>query len=422
MKILVVGGGGREHAVVKKLVGDGRELFCAPGNAGIEALARCVPIRATDIDGMVNFCKEQKIDLCFVTPDDPLVLGMVDAMESAGIRAFGPSKLAAEIEGSKAFSKDMMSKYAIPTADYEVFTSSTHAVDYIKKKSTYPIVIKASGLALGKGVIIAQNESEATRAILDMIDGGVFGASGAQVVIEEFLVGQEVSVLAFTDGNCVRPMVSARDHKRAYDGDMGLNTGGMGTIAPNPYYTKDMEERAMREIFIPTINAMNDMGRRFKGILYFGLILTESGPKVIEYNCRLGDPEAQVCLPLLKTDLLQIIEAIMDERLADIDIEYSTDCAICVVMASGGYPTQYVKGKEIHGLNTDGSCDTMEIFHSGTAKRDGAFVTNGGRVLGLVHMDKTASAAQEYIYSHIDEISFEGSFYRNDIGGKRRGI
>lgn len=420
MKILVVGGGGREHATVKSLCKEGRQLFCAPGNAGIANLATCVNIKTNDIDGIVNFAVNEKIDLAIVSQDEPLVLGMVDALEKAGIRAFGPNKAAAIIEGSKAFSKDLMKKYNIPTAYYEKFTDSKKAVEYVKNQNKYPTVIKASGLALGKGVIIAQSFEEAAQAITEMLDGGKFGESGSEIVIEEFLVGTEVSVLAFTDGKCVKPMISSKDHKRAFDGDEGLNTGGMGVIAPNPAYTAEVEKQAWEKIFIPTMNAMNAEGRTFKGVLYFGLIITADGPKVIEYNCRLGDPEAQVCLSLLKTDLLSIMEAVIDEKLSDIKVENAEGAAIVVMMCSGGYPESYEKGKEIKGLDKNGQNSAFDyVFHSGTAAKDGKYLSNGGRVLGFVALGKDLAYAQQRVYSNIDKVSFEKSFYRTDIGGKR---
>ena len=420
MKILVVGGGGREHATIKALVGEGRQLFCAPGNAGIANLATCVDIKTNDIEGIVKFATEEKIDLAIVSQDEPLVLGMVDALQAAGIRAFGPNKAAAIIEGSKAFSKDMMKKYGIPTAAYEKFTDSEKAIEYVKQQNTYPAVIKASGLALGKGVIIAQNFEEAKEAIVEMLDGGKFGESGSEIVIEEFLTGTEVSVLAFTDGHCVRPMISSKDHKRAHDGDEGLNTGGMGVIAPNPAYTKEIEKQAYETILIPTIKAMKAEGRTFKGVLYYGLIITDKGPKVIEYNCRFGDPEAQVCLTLLKTDLLTIMNAVIDEKLSEIEVENEDGAAIIVMMCSGGYPEKYEKGKEITGLDENGQNDAFEyVYHSGTAKKDGKYYSNGGRVLGFVAKGKDIKDAQNNVYSNIDKVSFEKSFYRNDIGGKR---
>ncbi len=420
MKILVVGGGGREHAILKSLAGEGRQLFCAPGNAGIANLATCVDIKINDLEGIVKFATEEKIDLALVSQDEPLVLGMVDALQEAGIRTFGPNKNAAIIEGSKAFSKDLMKKYNIPTAGYEKFTDSAKAVEYVKEQNSYPTVIKASGLALGKGVIIAQDFEEAKEAIVEMLDGGKFGESGSEIVIEEFLTGPEVSVLAFTDGKCVRPMISSKDHKRAFDNDQGLNTGGMGVIAPNPAYTPEVEKEAWEKILIPTIEAMNAEGRTFKGVLYYGLMITPKGPKVIEYNCRFGDPEAQVCLSLLKTDLLEIVNAVIDERLEEIEVVNEDGAAIIVMMCSGGYPENYEKGKEITGLDEKGQNDSFYyVFHSGTKMADGKYLSNGGRVLGFVAKGKDIADAQNNVYSNIDKVSFEKSFYRHDIGGKR---
>lgn len=418
MKILVVGGGGREHATVKSLCGEGRQIFCAPGNGGIGALATCVPIDAMDIEAMVDFCKKEHIDLCVVSPDDPLVAGMVDAMEASGIRAFGPNKAAALIEGSKAFSKDLMQKYNIPTAKYKTFTDSQEAIAFVEELDQYPIVIKASGLALGKGVIIAENFTQAKMAIYEMIDNGLFGESSSEIVVEEFLMGTEVSVLAFTDGKSVKPLTSAKDHKRIFDGDRGPNTGGMGCIAPNPAYTPALEARAMEEIFLPTIEAMNKEGRKFKGVLYFGLILTEEGPKVIEYNCRFGDPEAQVCLALLETDLLKIMNAVIDERLDQVDIQCKPGAAAVVMLVSGGYPEKYEKGKLISGLGRDGQHSDFYVFHSGTLLKNGDYYTNGGRVLGLTYVAPTLPEALGHIYKNTHKITFEKSFYRKDIGGK----
>ncbi len=420
MKILVVGGGGREHAIIWKIAQSKKvsKIYCAPGNGGIAELAECVNIGATDIYNMVEFAKKEKIDCVFVAPDDPLVLGMVDAMEEAGIRAFGPRKDAAIIEGSKAFSKNLMKKYNIPTAGYEVFTDSESAIEYVKK-GTFPTVIKADGLALGKGVIIANNLEEATEAIKDMIDDKKFGDSGSRVVIEEFLTGPEVSVLAFTDGKTVVPMVSAQDHKRAYDNDEGLNTGGMGTFSPSRLYDDAKAKECMENIFIPTINAMNAEGRTFKGVLYFGLMMTNNGVKVIEYNCRFGDPETQVVLPRLKTDLVEIMEAVIDERLSEINIEWADNAAVCVVMASGGYPVSYKKGYEISGLDKVSKMEDMVVFHAGTALDDGKVVTSGGRVLGVTAVSDNLDMAIKKAYEGVAEISFTDEFHRNDIGIKK---
>ena len=419
MKILVVGGGGREHTIVWKISQSPKveKIYCAPGNGGIAALAECVDISATDIDGIVKFAKEKEIDLAVVAPDDPLVLGMVDALEKEGIRAFGPRKNAAIIEGSKVFSKELMKKYGIPTAGYEVFTDSKSAIEYVKK-GTFPTVIKAEGLALGKGVIIAQNEQEAVDGIREIMDDKKFGESGNRVVIEEFLTGPEVSVLAFTDGKTVKPMVSAQDHKRAYDHDKGPNTGGMGTFSPSRLYDEAKAEECMKNIFLPTIKAMSAEGRPFKGVLYFGLMMTEKGVKVIEYNCRFGDPETQVVLPRLKTDLADIMEAVIDEKLDSINIEWEDNAAVCVVMASGGYPVSYKKGYEISGIAEAEAVGGITVFHAGT-KLDGEKVlTNGGRVLGVTATAKTLDDAIAKAYNGVEKISFTDEFHRTDIGVK----
>jgi phosphoribosylamine--glycine ligase len=418
MKILVIGGGGREHAIVRKLLESPRvsKLYCAPGNGGISKDAECVPIAVTDISGVVKFATENAIDIVFVAPDDPLAAGMVDELQKAGIRAFGPTAKAAEIESSKVFSKNLMKKYHIPTAGYEVFDDPSKVLEYIAAQNTYPTVIKADGLALGKGVIIAENYEEAKEAVKTIMEDKKFGASGNRVVVEEFLTGPEVSVLAFTDGKCVRPMVSSKDHKRALDGNQGLNTGGMGTISPNPFYTPEIAEVCMKTIFLPTIHAMNEEGRPFKGCLYFGLMLTKDGPKVIEYNSRFGDPETQVVFPRLKTDLVDILEAVIDERLEEQNIEWSDEACACVVMASGGYPAAYKKGIEIHGLNADGQVDGVTVFHAGTECKDGKFYTNGGRVLGVTALGKTLDEALARAYSGVEKIHFDGAHYRHDIG------
>ena len=420
MKILVVGGGGREHTIVWKVAQSDKvsKIYCAPGNGGISKLAECVDISATDIDSMVAFAKEKEIDLVMVAPDDPLVLGMVDAMEAAGIRAFGPRKNAAIIEGSKVFSKDLMKKYNIPTAGYEVFCDSKSAIEYLKAQNSYPAVIKAEGLALGKGVIIALNEEEAIDGIHEIMDDKKFGDSGNRVVIEEFLTGPEVSVLAFTDGKTVKPMVSAQDHKRAYDNDKGPNTGGMGTFSPSRLYDDAKAKECMENIFIPTINAMNAEGRPFKGVLYFGLMMTEKGVKVIEYNCRFGDPETQVVLPRLKTDLVDIMEAVVDEKLADIDIEWADNAAVCVVMASGGYPASYEKGHLISGIDDAEAMGNVTVFHAGTKLTADGFTNVGGRVLGVTATDDDLDLAIKRAYEAVGKISWKDEFHRNDIGVK----
>ncbi len=415
MKVAVIGGGGREHAIVKSLKknSDIDALYCIPGNGGIASEALCVDISATDIDGVVSFCVDNGIDFTAVIPDDPLALGLVDRLEEKGIRCFGPSAKAAEIESSKVFAKGMMRDFGIPTAKYEVFSDAVEAKRYIEATGKYPTVIKADGLALGKGVIIAENRDEAFAAIDKIMVDLAFGKSGSRVVVEEFLTGPEVSVLSFTDGKTIVPMVSSMDHKRALDGDKGLNTGGMGTIAPNPFYTPAIQAECMEKIFIPTVRAMNSLGREFKGCLYFGLMITEDGPKVIEYNCRFGDPETQVVLPLLKTDLFEIMKAVREERLSEIDIEFSEECACCVIAASGGYPGSYKKGIPIN-IEKDLCCD---YFHAGTAlKNDGTLVTSGGRVLGVTATAPTLEQAVSKVYDGISHVSFDGMFYRRDIG------
>ena len=418
MKILVVGGGGREHAVIRKLRESPRveKIYCAPGNGGIGCDAVNVPIAATDIPAMVDFAKQNGMDLVCVTPDDPLAAGMVDALADAGIRAFGPNKAAAQIEASKVFSKNLMQKYNIPTADYAVFHDPAETLSYIKARGKYPVVVKADGLALGKGVIIAQDEAEAADAVKTIMEDKVFGKSGNQVVVEEFLTGPEVSVLAFTDGTTLKPMVSSKDHKRALDGDKGKNTGGMGTISPNPYYTDAIAEQCMNEIFMPTLRAMQAEGRPFHGCLYFGLMLTPDGPKVIEYNSRFGDPEAQVVLPRLETDLVDIMEATIDGTLDKLDIRWKPGACACVVMASGGYPGSYPKGIEIHGLDANGQVEGATIYHAGTKLENGKFYTNGGRVLGVTCTGATLDEALQKAYAAVSKITWDGVQYRHDIG------
>lgn len=418
MKILVIGGGGREHAIIRKLKESpqAEKIFCAPGNGGISCDAECVDIKVSDIAGVVEFSKANGIDLVFVAPDDPLAAGMVDALENAGIAAFGPRANAAIIESSKVFSKNLMKKYHIPTAGYEVFDNSEKALHYIKESNQYPVVVKADGLALGKGVIIAADYHEAEQAVQSIMEDKIFGASGNQIVIEEFITGPEVSVLAFTDGKSMKPMVSSKDHKRALDNDKGLNTGGMGTISPNPYYDDKMAELCMKTIFLPTMDAMNAEGRPFKGCLYFGLMLTKDGPKVIEYNSRFGDPETQVVLPRLKTDFVDVLMAVVEERLQDQPIEWSTDAAACVVMASKGYPASYPKGLEITGFNSNGQIDGATVYHAGTVHKDGKFYTNGGRVLGVTALGKDLNEALKKAYDGVSKIHFDGAHYRHDIG------
>lgn len=416
MKVMVAGGGGREHAIIKSLKKSNKidKIYALPGNGGIASDAECVDIKATDIDSAVDFAVKNGIDFAVVAPDDPLVLGMVDALEEKGIKCFGPRKNAAIIEGSKVFAKNLMKKYNIPTASYEVFTDASKAVEYLEKTS-YPTVIKADGLALGKGVIIAQNFAEAKDAVKSIMEDKVFGKSGNEIVVEEFLEGPEVSVLAFTDGNVVVPMVSSMDHKRAKDNDEGLNTGGMGTIAPNPYYTKKIADECYGKIFVPTIEAMKKEGREFSGCLYFGLMLTKKGPYVIEYNCRFGDPETQVVLPLLKSDLFEIMLKISDKNLKKEDVQFMDKSAACVVMASDGYPVSYEKGFEITlpALDKD-----EEIYIAGAKKKDGKIVTDGGRVLGAVKVADTLKDAVDGAYALAEKIHFENAYMRSDIGKK----
>lgn len=415
MKIAVVGGGGREHAIIKKIKENKSvtEIYALPGNGGISGDATCINISATDIEGIRNFAVENKIDYCIVAPDDPLVLGCVDALESAGIPCFGPKANAAIIEGSKVFSKNLMKKYGIPTAAYEVFSDMNAALAYLDN-APVPTVIKADGLALGKGVIIAQTRDEAKEAVISMMKDKKFGKSGDNIVIEEFLTGPEVSVLSFTDGNTVVPMISSMDHKRAGDNDTGLNTGGMGTVAPNPYYTDDVASECIQKIFLPTIKAMTSEGRTFKGCLYFGLMITPDGPKVIEYNCRFGDPETQVVLPLLESDLLTVMQAVTNEKLAETDVKFSNKNACCVIMASEGYPVSYKKGFEL----TIPEDVSENVYVAGAKIEEGKLLTNGGRVLGATAVSDTLKDAVADAYKLVSKISFENAFYRHDIGQK----
>ena len=413
MKLLVVGGGGREHAIIKSLKKNPivEQIFALPGNAGMEKDATCIAIGAKDIPAIVEFAVNNHIDYAVVAPDDPLVLGCVDALEEKGIPCFGPKANAAIIEGSKVFSKNLMKKYGIPTATYEVFSDMQHALCYLDT-APIPTVIKADGLALGKGVIIAQSREEAKEAVRSMMEDKLFGTSGDNIVIEEFLTGPEVSVLAFTDGETVVPMVSSMDHKRAGDNDTGLNTGGMGTIAPNPYYTEEIAAVCMEKIFLPTIAAMNAEGRTFKGCLYFGLMLTPNGPKVIEYNCRFGDPETQVVLPLLESDLLTVMQATTNGCLKDTEVKFANKYACCVIMASLGYPTAYEKGYPM----TIPEEIQDRIYIAGAAKKDGVLVTNGGRVLGATAVADSLDNAITKAYDMVRTIHFENAYYRNDIG------
>jgi phosphoribosylamine--glycine ligase len=413
MKLLVVGGGGREHAIIKKLKENPEvtEIFALPGNGGIAADATCVNIGAKEIDKITAFAVERAVDYAVVAPDDPLVLGAVDALTAKGIPCFGPSAAAAQIEGSKVFAKNLMKKYGIPTAAYETFDSAELALKYLET-ADMPIVVKADGLALGKGVIIANTREEAKQAVTSMMEEGMFGESGSRVVIEEFLTGPEVSVLSFTDGETVVPMVSSMDHKRAHDNDEGLNTGGMGTVAPNPYYTEDVAKQCMEQIFLPTIRAMKNEGRAFKGCLYFGLMLTPKGPKVIEYNCRFGDPETQVVLPLLESDLLTIMQATTNGTLAQTEVRFSDKSACCVIMASDGYPQKYRSGFEI----TIAPEALPHTYVAGAKLADGKLLTSGGRVLGLTAVENDLPTAIASAYKLVEKVSFSNAYYRRDIG------
>ena len=420
MKVLIVGSGGREHAIAASVAKSPKadKIYCAPGNAGIAEYAECVEIGAMEFDKLAAFAKENNIDLCIVGMDDPLVGGLVDVMEEAGIRTFGPKKNAAILEGSKAFSKDLMKKYNIPTAAYENFDNAEEAVSYLET-AKYPIVLKADGLALGKGVLICNSFEEAKEGVKEIMLDKKFGASGNTMVVEEFMTGREVSVLSFVDGKTVKTMTSAQDHKRAKDGDEGLNTGGMGTFSPSPFYTKEVEAFCEEHIYQPTMDAMAAEGRPFTGILFTGLMLTEDGPKVLEYNARFGDPETQVVLPRLKSDLVDIFEACIDGTLAEQSIEWEDNAAVCVVLASGGYPVQYQKGYPIQGLDSFCGREDLTIYHAGTAfDAEGRIVTSGGRVLGLTALASTLEEAIQKAYAHIDQISFQDCFYRHDIGRK----
>ena len=414
MKVLVVGSGGREHAICWALKKSPKvtDLYCAPGNGGIGEIARCVDVKATDIPGMVAWAEEHKIDFVMVAPDDPLAMGMVDALEAAGIRAFGPRKNAAIIEGSKAFSKELMKKYGIPTADYAVFTDKDQALSYVEEKGA-PIVVKCDGLALGKGVVVAQTLDEAKEAVVNMMENKAFGEAGAKVVIEECMTGPEVTVLAFTDGKTIVPMPSSQDHKRAYDGDQGPNTGGMGAISPCPNYTPELSKICMDTIFLPTVKALNAEGRTFQGVIYFGMMLTPKGPKVVEYNARFGDPECQAVLSLLETDLMDILEACVDGTLSQVDVKFKDAASCCLVLASGGYPVAYEKGKEITGLD---QVKDAVVFHAGTKKQDGKFLTNGGRVLGVTAVAPTLKEAVVKAYAAAGPVFFEKMHFRKDIG------
>ena len=418
MKVLVIGGGGREHAVVKKLSESPKinKTYCAPGNAGISQIAQCVNIKATDIDGILKFVDENPMDMVIVTPDDPLALGLVDKLNEKKIRAFGPVAKAAELESSKAFSKNLMKKYKIPTGDFEIFDNAENALKYLKDKK-YPLVIKASGLALGKGVIIVSDQAQAEKTIDQMMRNDMFGTSGHTVIIEEFLQGPEVTVLAFTDGDTIKTMPSSQDHKRALDDDKGLNTGGMGAFSPSRHYTKDIEDYCINNIFYPTIKAMKKEDRNFKGVIYFQMMLTKDGPKVIEYNARFGDPETQALLPLLKTDLYDIFNAIIDETLDKIDIIWEDKASATIVLASGGYPKEYIKGFKITGID-EVQNNGITVYHMGTAIKDGNIVTNGGRVLCLTATADNVEDAVAKVYNNIEKINFKDMHFRRDIGKK----
>ena len=419
MKVLVIGGGGREHAVCKKLSEskDVTQILCAPGNAGIAQVARCIPeVKATDVEGIVALAKKEKVDFVCVTPDDPLALGCVDRLEEEGIPAFGPTAYAAQMEASKIFSKNLMRKYGIPTAKCEIFTEMDKALAYLDTQEA-PIVVKADGLALGKGVVVAATIEEAKNAVIEMMEGGKFGRSGARVLIEECMVGREVTVLCFCDGKTIRPMPASQDHKRVFDGDKGLNTGGMGAFAPSPLYTEEIAEQTEKEILLPTLNAMNSEGFTFKGVLYVGLMLTKDGPKVVEYNARFGDPETQVVLPLLESDLFAIMRAVREGRLAEMDIRWKKESAACIVLASGGYPGKYESGKLISGLE-DAETAGATVYHAGTKKTDAGYVTAGGRVLGVTALGNTLADAVHSAYAAAEKIHFEGAHMRRDIGSR----
>ena len=419
MKVLVIGGGGREHAVCRKLAQSPKvtQLLCAPGNAGIAQVARCVPeVRATDVEAIVALARREQVDFVCVTPDDPLALGCVDALEAAGIPAFGPSAYAAQMESSKIFSKNLMRKYGIPTAKSETFEDMNAALSYVEAQGA-PIVVKADGLALGKGVIVASTVEEAKQAVVDMMAGGKFGRSGARVLIEECMFGREVTVLCFCDGRTIVPMRASQDHKRVNDNDEGPNTGGMGAFAPSPLYTAEIARRTEEEILVPTLNAMNAEGFTFKGVLYVGLMLTEDGPKVVEYNARFGDPETQAVLPLLESDLLEIMMAVREQRLGELDIRWRSGSAACIVLASGGYPNAYEKGKVISGLDQAAKSGAT-VYHAGTAMKDGAYVTAGGRVLGVTALGDTLRGAVTAAYAAARQIHFDGAHMRSDIGSR----
>ncbi|MBQ7220904.1 MAG: phosphoribosylamine--glycine ligase [Synergistaceae bacterium] len=418
MNVMIIGGGGREHAITRCIANSPRitKLYALPGNGGISELAECVNISAEDIDGIVSFAQSHAIDFAIVAPDDPLAMGAVDRLEAAGVKCFGPDQKAAIIESSKIFAKELMTKYGIPTANYKVFTETDEALSYCAL-SDYQLVVKADGLAKGKGVTVCESFKQAREAVMSCMRDKAFGRSGERILIEECLRGPEVTVLAFTDGKVIVPMLSSMDHKRAYDGNKGPNTGGMGVVAPNFYYTPEIADQCMKTIFLPTMNAMNAEGRTFKGCLYFGLMLTKDGPKVIEYNCRFGDPEAEAVLPLLATDLFSIMLAVRDERLSEVDVKFIDGASCCVVLASGGYPGKYLTGYEIN-FGESGEVPGVEIFHAGTRRENGKYFTAGGRVLAVTAVGENAMQARERAYDAAKCISFEGMRYRSDIGAQ----
>ena len=418
MKVLIIGSGGREHAIAWSAARSPKveKIYCAPGNAGIGQLAECVPIGAMEFDRLADFAEENSVDLTIVGMDDPLVGGIVDVFEARGLRAFGPRANAAVLEGSKAFSKDLMKKYHIPTADYQVFTDPGEALAWLHGGASFPVVLKADGLALGKGVLICNTMQEAEDGVRTIMQDKKFGSAGNTMVIEEFMTGREVSVLSFVDGKTIRTMTSAQDHKRAMDGDRGLNTGGMGTFSPSPFYTKDIDEWCQKHIFRPTVEAMAAEGRPFTGIIFFGLMLTPNGPKVLEYNARFGDPEAQVVLPRMKNDLITVIEACLDGKLCDLKLEFEDNAAVCVVLASDGYPLSYKKGLPVRGLERFDDADGYYCFHAGTALKDGEIVTNGGRVLGVTALGRNLKEARENAYKAASWVDFDNKYMRHDIG------
>ena len=417
MKVLIVGSGGREHVIAWKCAQSPKvdQIYCAPGNAGIAEVAQLVPLKADQFEELADFAQENKIDLTIIGMDDPLVGGIVDVFEERGLRVFGPRKNAAILEGSKAFAKDLMKKYHIPTAAYETFTDKDKAIEYLKSLAKFPVVLKASGLALGKGVLICESLEEALEGTEEIMGVKKFGSAGDEMVIEEFMTGREVSVLSFVDGTHIREMASAQDHKRAGDGDTGLNTGGMGNFSPSPFYTEEIQKYCMENIFQPTVDAMKAEGREFKGVIFFGLMLTQDGPKVLEYNCRFGDPEAQVVLPRMENDIIDVFEACIDGTLDQVDLRFAEDACVCVVLASDGYPVAYEKGKEIRGLEKFAGKNDYFCFHAGSAVKDGKIVTNGGRVLGITALGADLREARAKAYEAVDWVSFDNKYYRHDI-------